>query len=53
MEHVERRHFYIRDMAEKGELRVTVRFVRTASANHRADFFTKLLGEIWPCGAPS
>ena len=37
--HVERRHFYIRDMVEKFEL--TVPFVRTA--NNTADFFTKPL----------
>ena len=39
MKHVERRHFYIRDMVEKGEL--TVPFVRTE--DNLADFFTKPL----------
>ena len=37
--HIERRHFFVRDMVEKFEL--TVPFVRTA--NNLADFFTKAL----------
>ena len=37
MKHVQRRHFYIRDMVESHE--ITVPFVRTAD-NH-SDFFTK------------
>ena len=37
--HVERRHFFVRDMVEKFE--ITVPFVRTA--NNWADFFTKPL----------
>ena len=37
--HIERRHFFVRDMVEKFEL--TVPFVRTA--NNLADFFTKTL----------
>ena len=37
MKHVERRHFYVRDMVEKYEIEVP--FVRTA--NNVADFFTK------------
>ena len=40
--HVERRHFYVRDMVEKFE--ITVPFVRTA--NNTADFFTKPLKPI-------
>ena len=39
MKHVERRHFFVRDMVEKGELLVP--FVPTAS--NYADFFTKTL----------
>ena len=39
MKHVERRHFFVRDMVEKFEL--SVPFVRTA--NNLADFFTKAL----------
>ena len=37
MKHVERRHFFVRDMVES--LRLEVPFVRTAD-NH-SDFFTK------------
>ena len=37
--HIERRHFFVRDMVEKFEL--TVPFVKTA--NNLADFFTKAL----------
>ena len=37
--HVERRHFYIRDMVEKLELRVPL----VATVNNYADFFTKPL----------
>ena len=37
MKHVERRHFFVRDMVEKGEIEVP--FVPTA--DNVADFFTK------------
>ena len=37
--HVERRHFYIRDMVEKMELRVPL----VSTVNNFADFFTKPL----------
>ena len=37
MKHVERRHFFVRDMVEKGEIEVP--FVPTAA--NVADFFTK------------
>ena len=37
MKHVERRHFFVRDMVEKGEIEVP--FVPTAA--NPADFFTK------------
>ena len=39
MEHVERRHFFIRELVEDGKIRVP--FVRTA--DNLADFFTKAL----------
>ena len=38
MKHVERRHFFIRELVEEGKIRVP--FVRTA--DNIADFFTKL-----------
>ena len=37
--HVERRHFFIRDMVEKFELRVPL----VSTVNNYADFFTKPL----------
>ena len=37
--HIERRHFFIRDMVEKMELRVPL----VSTANNYADFFTKPL----------
>ena len=39
MKHVQRRHFFVRDMVEKFEINVP--FVRTA--DNAADFFTKPL----------
>ena len=39
MKHVERRHFFIRELVEEGKIRVP--FVRTA--DNIADFFTKAL----------
>ena len=38
-QHVERRHFFIRDMVEKFELRVPL----VSTVNNYADFFTKPL----------
>ena len=38
--HIERRHFYVRELVE--QLRITVPYV--ASADNLADFFTKALG---------
>ena len=40
MKHVQRRHFFVRDMVES--LEIEVPFVRTA--DNIADFFTKPLG---------
>ena len=42
MKHVQRRHFFIRDMVESFELEVP--FVRTS--DNLADFFTKPIYEV-------